>query len=195
MIDWHDFTELLLLLSYFGRLIYCKMKLTLSVDTRFIEVPAFFLILLLNNIWSKLNIGHEYLYNFFHCSFAIVLPLSVIWKRAVIEKYIIAMLLVALNLYFMNLYFIIISNLLLFIFMAHRIVSFTLKPRYFREKIPVYVSILVFLMFTQLIFLISHIKLEWKNSQLVGYFLFVTQFIYLTTFIIGHVYLRRFIVD
>lgn len=195
MIDWYDFIELLFLLLYFGRLVYSKMKLTSSVDARFIEVPVFFVILLLNNIWSKLNIGHEYLYNFFHCSFAIVLPLSVIWKRAVIEKYIMAILLVALNLHFMNLYFIIISNLFLFIFMAHRIVSFTLKPRYFREKIPVYVSILVFLIFTQLIYLISHVKLDWKNSQLVGYFLFVTQLIYLTTFIIGHVYLRRFIVD
>jgi hypothetical protein len=147
-----------------------------------------------NNIWFQLNILDTHFNNFFHCSFAIVLPLSVIWKRASIEKYIILILLVALNLYYINLYFIVISNLLLFVFMAHRIVDFTLKSRYFREKVPVYISILIFLIFTQLIYLISHIKLDWKNSQLVDYFLFATQFIYLTTFIIGHVYLRRFIV-
>ena len=195
MVDYYDIIELLLLSSLFVRIGLYKWSCKSDFDFKFIDVLFFSIICLVGSVWLRLNIGHEYLYNFFHCSFAIVLPLSVIWKRAVIEKYTIAMLLVALNLYFMNLYFIIISNLLLFIFMAHRIVSFTLKPRYFREKIPVYVSILVFLIFTQLIFLISHIKLEWKNSQLVGYFLFVTQFIYLTTFIIGHVYLRRFIVD
>jgi len=142
-----------------------------------------------------LNIGHEYLYNFFHCSFAIILPLSVIWKRTGIEKYIVLILLVALNLYFVNLYFIVISNLLMFVYMANRIVGFTLKSSYFREKVPVYLSILIFLIFTQLIYLISHIKMDWKNSQLVDYFLFATQFIYLSTFIIGHVYLRRFIVN
>lgn len=195
MVDWYDFTEFILLLSYFVRLIYCRVKLTLLFDTRFIEAPVFFLIILLNNIWSKLNIGHEYLYNFFHCSFAIVLPLSVIWKRTGIEKYIVLILLVTLNLYFVNLYFIVISNLLLFVYMANRIVGFTLKSSYFREKVPVYLSILIFLIFTQLIYLISHIKMDWKNSQLVDYFLFATQFIYLTTFIIGHVYLRRFIVN
>jgi hypothetical protein len=48
-----------------------------------------------NNIWFQLNILDTHFNNFFHCSFAIVLPLSVIWKRASIEKYIILILLVA----------------------------------------------------------------------------------------------------
>jgi hypothetical protein len=186
--------ELLLLFSYFARLFFLKINNQSFFDSRFADVSCFFLICLVNNIWFQLNILDTHFNNFFHCSFAIVLPLSVIWKRASIEKYIILILLVALNLYYINLYFIVISNLLLFVFMAHRIVDFTLKSRYFREKVPVYISILIFLIFTQLIYLVSHIKLDWKNSQLVDYFLFATQFIYLTTFIIGHVYLRRFIV-
>jgi hypothetical protein len=195
MAYFYFWLELFLLFVLHLRVItysYCHRQ---HFDERFKDVLCFYFICFLNVIWVLLDIEHEYLYNFFHCSFAIVLPLSVIWKRAGIEKYIIWILLVALNLYFMNLYFIVISNLLLFVFMANRIVSFTLKSRYFREKVLVYVSILIFLIFTQLIYLISHIRLDWKNSQLVDYFLFVTYFIYLTTFIISHVYLRRFIVD
>jgi hypothetical protein len=187
--------ELLLLVSFFIRLIVYKINHRSFFDSTFVDVSYFFLICLVNNIWLQLDIASTYFYNFFHCSFAIVLPLSIIWKKAGIEKSIFLIFLVALNLYFMNLVFIVVSNLLLFVFLAHRIVSFTLKSRYFRKKVPVYVSIMFFLIFTQLIYLISHVKLDWKNSQLVGYFLFAAQFIYLTTFIIGHVYLRRFIVD
>ncbi|MEY2792291.1 MAG: hypothetical protein RJA76_283 [Bacteroidota bacterium] len=189
------FIELLLLVSYFIRLIVYKISHRSFFDLKFSDVSFFFLICLLNDFWFQLNIASAYVYNFFHCSFAIVLPLSVIWKRTGIEKYILLILMVALNLYFVNLYFIVISNLLLFVYMANRIVGFTLKSSYFREKVPVYLSILIFLIFTQLIYLISHMKMDWKNSQLVDYFLFATQFIYLTTFIIGHVYLRRFIVN
>lgn len=187
--------ELLLLLSYCVRLVLFKINYQSFFDSTFVDVSCFFLICLVNNIWFQLDSASTYFYNFFHCSFAIVLPLSIIWKRPGIEKYIVLILLVALNLYFVNLYFIVISNLLLFVYMANRIVGFTLKSSYFREKVPVYLSILIFLIFTQLIYLISHIKMDWKNSQLVDYFLFATQIIYLTTFIIGHVYLRRFIVN
>jgi hypothetical protein len=187
--------ELLLLLSYFVRLILFKINYQSFFDSTFVDVSYFFLICLVNNIWFQLDIASTYFYNFFHCSFAITLPLSIIWKKAGLEKPILLIFLVALNLYFENLYFIVVSNLLLFVFLAHRIVSFTLKSRYFREKVPVYGPILFFLIFTQLIYLISHVKLDWKNSQILGYFLFAAQFIYLTTFIMGHVYLRRFIID
>jgi hypothetical protein len=195
MIDLYDSTELLLLSSFFVRLGFYKLKSQRDFDLKFLDMIIFFLICLIANLWIQLNIVREYVYNFFHCSFAITLPLSIIWKKAGLEKPILLIFLVALNLYFENSYFIVVSNLLLFVFLAHRIVSFTLKSRYFREKVPVYISILIFLIFTQLIYLISHIKLDWKNSQLVDFFLFATQFIYLTTFIIGHVYLRRFIID
>jgi hypothetical protein len=195
MIDLYDSTELLLLSSFFVRLGFYKLKSQRDFDLKFLDMIIFFLICLIANLWIQLNIVREYVYNFFHCSFAIALPISIIWKKAGLEKPILLIFVVALNLYFENLYFIVASNLLLFVFLAHRIVGFTLKSRYFREKVPVYVSILIFLIFTQLIYLISHIKLDWKNSQLVDYFLFATQFIYLTTFIIGHVYLRRFIID
>jgi hypothetical protein len=195
MVDYYDLIELLLLMALFLRIGFYKWKYNTDFDFKFVDVLFFSFICLIGSIWLMLNIGHEYLYNFFHCSFAIVLPLSIIWKRPGIEKYIVLILLVALNLYFVNLYFIVISNLLLFVYMANRIVGFTLKSSYFREKVPVYLSILIFLIFTQLIYLISHMKMDWKNSQLVDYFLFATQFIYLTTFIIGHVYLRRFIVN
>lgn len=195
MTDYYFWLELFLLFVILLRVIYYKFSHRQHFDKRFKDVLYFNLICLLNVIWVFLNIGHEYLDNFFHCSFAIVMPLSIIWKKAGCEKPILLILLVALNLYFMNLFFIVVSNLLLFVFLAHRIVSFTLKSRYFRKKVPVYISIFIFLIFTQLIYLISHIKLDWKNSQLVDFFLFATQFIYLTTFIIGHVYLRRFIID
>jgi hypothetical protein len=195
MTDFYFWLELVLLFIIHIRIVNYKYNHRKQFDPRFKDVFYFSCICFINVIWVFLNIGHEYLYNYFHCSFAIVLPLSVIWKRTGIEKYIVLILMVALNLYFVNLYFIVISNLLLFVYMANRIVGFTLKSSYFREKVPVYLSILIFLIFTQLIYLISHIKMDWKNSQLVDYFLFATQFIYLTTFIIGHVYLRRFIVN
>lgn len=79
--------------------------------------------------------------------------------------------------------------------MVFRIYKFTLKSHVFREKIPVYISILAALIIAQFIYLMNEIQVDWHASKLVDYFLYLTQVVYLSTIILGHVYLRRFIVN
>lgn len=91
--------------------------------------------------------------------------------------------------------FIVFSYQCAFILIALKMKQLSMKSKNERNKIPVYFIMLIVLIVTQLIYLMGYFKLNWYESHLVSYFLFSVNFIYLFSIAIGHVYLRRFIID
>ncbi len=187
--------EVTLILLWFVRVLFWKICSKKYFDCNYIEIFLFYFIWLINCFWAIADIWRHYLYYFVHLAFPIVLSLPILAKISRITLLSLLFFLMFLSLYFSKLTIIVILNLSCVSIILTRIVEFSLKSRNYRQRVPVYVAVLAVLIVTQLIFLTSYVKVNWYDSLFVDYFLYFTQFVYLSTIIIGHVYLRRFIVN
>lgn len=185
--------EMTLLTLLVARISLLKFREHWSFDSN--EIELFFLICFVNQVWGYFNDDNVYFLHFFHCVAPVVLTLSILKSNVKLIFRFSLLLLVSLNLYFHNLYLIIFSYLFCFVLLVNRAVRFSLKSKNYREVVPLYIAILCLLLLTNLIYLLGFVKMDWTHSQLIHYFSFTIKFVYLSTIILGHVYLRRFIVN
>jgi hypothetical protein len=191
---YHCFEFSLILLILF-RIFWEVNRNDKHFDFRFLEVFLYYLIIFLNYVFFWLKLDNRFAFYFVHCCFPVALSAVVVKKHVDVSFFLFLGVLIILNNLLLNYGFIILSYLFLFFIMSNRIYKFSMMSKNFREKIPVYVSILAVLIISHLIFLMSIVKVDWHASRPLDYFLFLTQFIFLSSIIIGHVHLRRFIVD
>jgi hypothetical protein len=187
--------ELTLILFWFGRILLWKIIGNKFFNFNHIEIFLFYLIWLINCIWAFTGIWRHHLFYFVHSAFPIVLSFPIIIKCRTNFSLCLLIFLILLSLYFTNFIVILILNVACISVILNRIVEFSLKSRNLRQRVPLYVSVLAVLIITQLVFLANYVKVNWYDSRLVDYFLFLTQFVCLTSILISHVYLRRFIVN
>lgn len=195
MKNLYIYIEFSLVLLIFIRVFWEVNRNDKHFDFRFLEVFLFYVIIFLNDVFICLKLDNRFAFYFIHCSFPVALSAVVLKKHFNVSFFMFLGVLVILNNLLLNYGFIILSYLFLFFIMSNRIYKFSMMSKNFREKIPVYVSILAVLIISHLIFLMSIVKVDWHASRPLDYFLFLTQFIFLSSIIIGHVHLRRFIVD
>ncbi len=159
------------------------------------HLELFFFICLANQIWGAIDYKNVYFFYFFHCAMPIVLSLSIVSEKVKYGYLFFQFLLVLLNLYFHDVIFIVSTYFITMFLVMRQLVYFALNSKRNREKVPLYSAILGVIFLTQLIYLMNSAKVDWHGAQLVACFLYLTQFVYLSTIILGHVYLRRFIVN
>lgn len=186
--------EIILLVSFFIRIFYF-----LSFGQKFNrnnnDIFYFYAIWLINDLIAFFHFGNPIAFFFVHCSFPIAILISDVFKKNSILQTIVICISVYFNILFRNKYIIISTYILTFIFLLSKILFSLKKPKSERIKVDVYVCVLISLVFTHLIFLFGFGNFDWSKSVYVDYFLFTMRFIYLLTLTMGHVYLRRFIIN
>ena len=185
--------ELSLLTLLSVRIILLKFQKNLISATNHFEL--FFFVCTINQIWGNIDYKNVYFYYFFHCTMPLVLSLSILSDKINYRYMFLLLLLVLLSLYCQNVKFNIAIYLLSILLVMHRLIFCALNSKKNRDKVPLYIAVWCVLFLSNLIFLMNHTKVDWHESKFVDYFLYVTQFVYLSTIILGHVYLRRFIVN
>jgi len=193
--QWYLHTEVVLLFCYVIRISWVWFSRAGNLDSSFVEVYTLYLICLANDALVYMDACSIILINFLHCAFPVFLIAMIYFKNLRWWSFVFSLILFLFILYFHDARIIVTTYLLLFIVFSRRIYQFSISSKRYREKVPVYCSILILLVITHLIFLMNNTKVDWHESKFVDYFLYVTQFVYLSTIILGHVYLRRFIVN
>jgi len=191
---YHYFGFLLLILLVIRTLYYVSVK-NETVSLGFKEVLLFFVLCLFNDIRGNLNPKSEYFFYFIHCAFPVVLPLSILNRNFKPLFILFVAVIVFLNLQIRDYRIIVITYLLCLIVLSNRIVALALLSKKYRQILPIYIAILFLIVLTNLTYLLGFVKMDWTHSQLIHYFSFTIKFVYISTIILGHVYLRRFIVN
>jgi hypothetical protein len=201
MRELYPFIELSMLTLYVIRLGWHKIILKNRLDRRFIEVYGFYVIMFFNALFFTLDLFNKnwiysnYAFNFIHCSLPIVLPFTMLHGKFTVPFFLFVVLLVILNIYFNNFGFIVLTYLILIVWLGFRIYKFSLMSQVYRSKVFVYLAMILMLIITQIIYICSNAKVNWYQSSLVDYLLYVTQFTILFVNIIGHISLRRFVIQ
>ncbi len=186
--------EIIILTSFFLRILYFLLH-GLKLNRNSIEIFYFYSIWLINDLLAFCYFGNQFAFYFVHCTFPIAIFCSLVFRNKLFIQISLITVLVYFNYTFMNKYLIVITYLSALIFLLYKILTFLSKSRNERLKIPIYLSILVSIVFTQLIFLFGFGQLNWVNSVYIEYFLYTMRIIYFITLVLGHVYLRRFIIN
>jgi hypothetical protein len=195
MNDLYHLIESLLLVLLLFRTFYQVTPNSKRFNQSFVEILYFFVICLINHIWGYINPSSEYFFYFVHCAFPVVLPLSILNRNFKPLFLLFLAVIVFLNLQIRDYRIIVITYLLCLIVLSNRIVAFALLSKKYRQILPIYIAILFLIVLTNLTYLLGYFKMDWTHSQLIHYFSFIIKFVYLSTIILGHVYLRRFIVN
>jgi hypothetical protein len=193
MNNLYHLIEFLLLVCLILRIIYYVTCKSMSFHLGFIELLYYFVICFINYVWGYCNLRSEYLFYFVHCTLPVVLPLSIL-NNTIKTRVLFGLLIVVfLNLLFRDVRIIVITYLVCLIVLSNRIVAFALLSKKYRQILPIYIAILFLIVLTNLTYLLGYFKMDWAHSQLINYFSGTIKFVYLSTIILGHVYLRRFI--
>jgi hypothetical protein len=189
------FIEFTLLSLYPIRFFWYKYSLRKHWNRRFYDILFYYLIFFTNACAGTFKICQNIFFNYLHCSLPVVLSVIIVRQRISVLTLLILVSFVYLNLAIVQFEFIVTTYLILILLIVNKAYRFSLMSKYYRSTLSVYGSIICSIIITQLIFLTSYVKVNWYDSLFVDYFLYLTQFVYLSTIIIGHVYLRRFIVN
>ena len=202
MRELYPFIEFSLLTLYVIRLGWHKMILKNQLDRRFLEVYGFYVIMFFNafffftmDSFNKNWIYYNYAFNFIHCSLPIVLPAIMLHGKFTVPFILFLVLLVILNIYVNHFGFIVLTYLILILWLGFRTCKFLLMSQVYRSKVFVYLSMIFMLVITQIIYICGNAEVDWYQSSLVDYLLYVTQFAILFVNIIGHIFLRRFVIQ
>lgn len=162
------------------------------MDATTFDVLFFYCIWLINDSLFFLGFKNKYMFNFVHSIFPVALTIPNILKKQYVFQAAIIITTVAINLLLINKYLVTISYLVCYIFLLKKILNYSRKSSKFRIKIPMYVPVLLTVVFTHLIFIIGHGNHDWANSIYLPSFLWLFRIILITSLMIGHIYLRKF---
>jgi len=195
MNDLYHLIEFLLLVLLFFRILYQVILKSKRFNQGFVEILYFFVICLINHSWGYINPSSEYFFYFVHCAFPVVLPLSIL-NRSFKPRFIFCLIiLVCLNLLIRDVVVIVVTYMIALTVIANRMCGFVLRSKNHRKNLTIYFALLMLLVCTNFTYLLGYAKMDWSHSQFINYFSFIFKFVYFSTILLGHVFLRRFIVD
>ncbi len=195
MNDLYHLIEFLLLVLLLFRTLYQVILKRKRFNQGFVEILYFFVICLMNHAWGYINPSSKYFFCFVHCAFPVVLPLVILNRNFKPWFLFCLIILVCLNLLISDVAVIVVTYMVALTVTTNRMFGFVLRSKNYRQNLPIYFAMLMVLAFTNFNYLLGYAKMDWSHSQFINYFSFIFKFVYFSTILLGHVFLRRFIVD
>ena len=194
MIQFYQYLELTLLTLLFLRLGVAWIK-GYRFKSKNIEILLFFLIWFFQNIIVWILPNSTLAFYFVHCSFPVVIFGAFIFKSRSRILSLALILSIALNLYFHNHIIIEITYLISYLLILIRITKLGVSGRKNRNVIPIYVTILIALILTHIIYMFGIVRVQWNESIYADYFLYFVIVNYLASLTLIHAQFSRFITD
>jgi hypothetical protein len=162
-------------------------------ESKNIEILLFFLIWFLQSIivWTLPN--STLAFYFVHCSFPVVIFGASIFKSRPLILSLVLILSIGLNIYFHKQIIIEITYLISYFFILKRITKLGVSGRKNRNVIPIYVTILIALILTHIVYMFGIVRVQWDKSIYADYFLYFVIVTYLASLTLIHAQLSRFI--
>ena len=162
-----------------------------SINMRYIEVYVFYAIWAVNSFIALKNPEASWAFYFVHCTFPISISWLLFFKQRTIISYVTLVLLLLLSNYFRSRILIDTSYLLTYLILLIQIKKqFALSKRN-RASIPIYALMIAVLVVTHLIFMFGYTGVDWSRSIYIDYFIYLVNFIYLSSLILIHVQRRE----
>jgi hypothetical protein len=164
-----------------------------QINDKNISIFLFYLVWYVHTILTWIVPNTILTFHFVHCTSPIAITGALISKTKNWKFYLFLLTIILINLTLKNRYIIVISYLFTYFFILlhiNRLISSSNKNR---GLVPAYGLMLSVLLMDNLIFLLGHTKVDWKDSLYIGYFINSIILIYLSSLSIIHVQFRRFL--
>jgi hypothetical protein len=194
MIKCYQYLELALLTLLFFRFVVARIK-GYRFEFKSIEIFLFFLTWYIHSIIVWISPNSYLAFYFVHCTFPIVISGAVIFKSRPIVLSISLIFSIYLNLFFHNQIVIELTYLITYILILMRINKLSISSNKSRRLLSVYITVLVTLILTHMIYMFGNIDVKWNQSLYADYFLYFVIFIYLASLTQIHAQFRRFLTN
>lgn len=164
-----------------------------SFEKRYTEVYAFYAIWAGNSFLALANPEATWAFYFVHCTFPICISWLLLNKQRNIGSYLSLVSVLLLNNYLRNRILIDASYLVSYLIILLHIKKQIASSKRNRTFIPIYALMLAVLVVTHLIFMFGYTGLDWSQSIYIDYFIYLVNFIYLSSLTLIHVQFRRFL--
>jgi len=164
-----------------------------QINDKNISIFLFYLVWYFHTILTWIVPNTILTFHFVHCTSPIAITGALISKTKNWKFYLFLLTIILINLTLKNRYIIVISYLFTYFFILlhiNRLISSSNKNR---GLVPAYGLMLSVLLMDNLIFFLGHMKVDWKDSLYIEYFINSIILIYLSSLSIIHVQFRRFL--